>query len=88
MTENELKDMEFNVAVNKLSETFNTITSYDELKNFIIKKINEDMLFVAIHLLQAINEQPSDFYDYDYCMGTLDKPIPLENINDLKDYCE
>ena len=39
MTENELKDMEFNVAVNKLSETFDTITSYDELKNFIIKKI-------------------------------------------------
>ena len=46
MTENELKDMEFNDAVNKLSETFDTITSYDELKNFIIKKINENMLFV------------------------------------------
>ncbi len=88
MTENELKDMEFNDAVNKLSETFDTITSYDELKNFIIKKINEGMLFVAIHLLQAINENPSDFYDYNYCMGILDKPIPLENINDLKDYCE
>ncbi len=88
MTENELKDMEFNDAVNKLSETFDTITSYDELKNFIIKKINEGMLFVAIHLLQAINENPSDFYDYNYCMGILDKPIPLENINDLKDYCD
>ena len=88
MTENELKDMEFNVAVNKLSETFNTITTYAELKTFIINKINEDMIFVAIHLLKAIEENPADFYDYDYCMGILDKPIPLENINDLKDYCE
>ena len=88
MTEKELKDMEFNEAVNKLSETFDNITSYDALKTFIIKKINEGMLFVAIHLLQAINENPSDFYDYNYCMGILDKPIPLENINDLKDYCE
>ena len=88
MTENELKDMEFNVAVNKLSETFNTITTYTELKTFIINKINEDMIFVAIHLLKAIEENPADFYDYDYCMGILDKPIPLENINDLKDYCE
>lgn len=88
MTEKELKDMEFNEAVNKLSETFDTITSYDALKTFIIKKINEDMFFVAIHLLKAIEENPAEFYDYDYCMGTLDKPIPLENINDLKDYCE
>ena len=75
MTENELKDMEFNVAVNKLSETFNTITTYTELKTFIINKINEDMIFVAIHLLKAIEENPADFYDYDYCMGILDKPI-------------
>ena len=88
MTEKELKDMEFNEAVNKLSETFDTITSYDALKTFIINKINEGMFFVAIHLLKAIEENPADFYDYDYCMGTLDKPIPLGNINDLKDYCE
>ena len=45
MTEKELKDMEFNEAVNKLSETFDTITSYDALKTFIIKKINENMHF-------------------------------------------
>ena len=88
MTENELKDMEFYDAVNKLSETFATITSYDELKNFIIKKINEGMLFVAIHLLQAIEEKPADFYDYDYCIETLNKPIPIENLKDLIDYCE
>ena len=46
------------------------------------------MLFVAIHLLQAINENPSDFYDYDYCMGTLESPTPLILLKDLIDYCE
>ena len=88
MTENELKDMNFDDAVSKLSKTFGTITTYEQLKNYIIKKINEDMILIAIHLLQAINENPANFYDYNYCTETLDKPIPLENINNLKDYCE
>lgn len=84
----ELYSMNFNDACEKLSEENDQITTYESLKEFAIKNINEERLFVAIHILEAIHKFPSDYYDYDYCMGTLDTPTPLSVAADLVDYCE
>lgn len=88
MTIAELHDMNFNDAAEKLYQENDSVTTYDSLVDFAIYKIKEQEIFVAIHILSAINENPADYYDYDYCMGTLDTPTPLLVSADLEDYCE
>ena len=88
MKKKELYSMTFNEACEKLSEEKDQITTYESLKDFAIKNINEERLFVAIHILEAIHKFPADYYDYDYCMGTLETPTPLSVAADLVDYCE
>ena len=88
MTENQLKKLSFEDAVEKLSSEKEQITTYETLKSFAIENINNDNLFLAIHILQGINEKQADYYDYDYCMGTLDTPTAIETKEDLKDYLD
>lgn len=88
MTIAELYRKGFNKAAEELTYTNDTVTTYESLKDFATAKIDSEHLFVAIHILQAINDNPADFYDYDYCMGTLDTPTPLTVLADLVDYCE
>ena len=88
MTKLELKKMVFDDAVGQLLAEVDTITTYETLKEFAITKINDGNLFLAIHILEALNRRTADFYDYDYCMGTLDTPTPLVLLDDLEDYCD
>ena len=85
---NELYSLNFEQAINILINEKDTITTSDTLKDFAIKNINEDKYNVAIHILEALNDNPAYYFDYDYCMGTLEKPTPLETLKDLEHYCE
>ena len=88
MTINELNKLTFDEAVEKLQEETNCITTIDTLKDFAIKNINEDNLFLSIHILKALQENTTDYYNYDYYIGTLDTPTPITNLKDLEDFCE
>ena len=88
MTIEELHEMNFNVAAEILTIESDFVTSYETLKEFAIMQIRRDTLFLAIHILEALEEAPADFYHYDYCMGTLQTPSPLLTSSDLEDYCE
>lgn len=88
MTIQELHDMNFNAAAGKLCDEHPDLTTYEALKEFAVHHINDDNLLLAIHILQAINDNPADFYHYDYCMGTLQTPSPLLTASDLEDFCE
>ncbi len=88
MNINELYKLSFEQAINILINEKDTITTSDTLKDFAIKNINEDKYNVAIHILEALIDSPAYYFDYDYCMGTLEKPTPLEMLKDLEDYCE
>ena len=88
MTIRELHCKSFADAARELSESDNRITTYETLKEFAKENIDGDRLFLAIHILKAIWENTADYYDYDYCMGTLDTPSPLLVIQDLEEYCE
>ena len=80
--------MPYTEAIEKLQEENNCITTYSILKEFAIDNINNDNLFIAIHILQALQENEADYYNYDYCMGTLETPTPIKSLEDLEDYCE
>lgn len=84
----ELKTMSLYEALEKLEEEKDQITTREALKHFAIDNIQNDRIFLAAHILSAINENYADYYDYDYCMGTLEKPTPLTSLQDLEDYCE
>ena len=71
------------------------IISRDSLKDFVIYQIEEDRLFLARHILDAIDNTYADdkgeyaeWYSYDTTMGTLEAPTAIYDINDLYDYVE
>ena len=84
----ELNTMTFDEACAKLSEQNDLITTYESLKDFAIHMIQEDHLYLALHILEAIHSSPADYYDYDYSMGTLETPTALPLTFDLVDYCD
>ena len=88
MTIHELHCKSFADAAQELSENDERITTYETLKEFAKENIDSDRLFLAIHILKAIWENSADYYDYDYCMGTLDTPSPHLVIKDHEEYCE
>ena len=83
MTIAELSRKGFQEAANELSAQNDCITTYEALKDFAKYNIDRDNFFLAEHILHALQEA-SDYYDYDYCMGTLDTPAPLRTSPTLK----
>lgn len=88
MTKKELHSMCFNDAASQLQADSDLVTTYENLLSFAKHCIDEECLFLAIHILTTVYENPADFYGYNYCMGTLDMPTPLLVSSDLEDYTE
>ena len=64
------------------------IVSRDIILDFAINQIENDRLFLARHVLDAVDNEYADFYSYDMSMGTLETPIAITSIDDLYDYVE
>ena len=67
----------------------NELTSEDSLIRFAKEKIDEDNLFLAIHILEAIynsEEAYNGYYLYDYSLGTMSTPMPITCKEDLEGY--
>ncbi len=64
------------------------IVSRDIILDFAINQIKNDRLFLARHVLDAVDNEYADFYSYDMSMGTLETPIAITSIDDLYDYVE
>lgn len=64
--------------------------AYEDLKDYAIDKIKDDDVFIALHILNTLNDELADYYNYDACMGILDTVAPIttkeEFINYLEDY--
>ncbi len=89
MTILELYQKGFYAAVEELATQYDDITTYDNLKDFIKTKIDDDNFIVASHLASALNScAHSEYYQYDCYMGSLATPRPLKDISDLEEYCE
>lgn len=64
------------------------IVSRDIILDFAINQIQNDRLFLARHVLGAVDKEYADFYSYDMSMGTLETPTAITSIEDLYDYVE
>ena len=71
--------MTFNEKIEWLFENADGIHSYEDMKDIAKEAIETENLNVAIHILQAINNDPDEYYSYDYSMGTLETPASIDD---------
>lgn len=64
------------------------IVSRDIILDFAINQIQNDRLFLARHILDAVDKEYADFYSYDMSMGTLEMPTAITSIEDLYDFVD
>lgn len=85
MTRAEFEEKSFEDVMNQLDNESDNITTLDRLKWFAKLKIDEGNYLLAGHIIEALQAgYDEDWWDYDYCMGTLDTPIPLTEKTDVE----
>lgn len=80
MTKAEFDMMSLDELIEWAYENIDDVTTEDILIDFAKAKIDEDSLFMAVHILNAIynsDEAYNGYYLYDYNMGTLETPTPV-----------
>lgn len=78
----------FDEIISDNRDDFYTIIDRESLLDFAIYQINEGRLFLARHILDAVDTDYADWYNYDASMGTLETPTPVDDVNDLYDYVD
>ena len=91
MTKKEWEELTLDEAIDWADWEYgvNELTSEDSLIRFAKEKIDEDNLFLAIHILEAIynsEEAYNGYYLYDYSAGTTSTPTPITCKEDLESY--
>lgn len=61
--------------------------SYEGMKDLIKDELDNDNMFMVIHLAKGIEDQ-ADYYIYDRSMGTLEDPTPITSNEDIIDIAE
>lgn len=85
MTRAEFEEKSFEDVMSQLDNESDNITTLDRLKWFAKLKIDEGNYLLAGHIIEALQAgYDEDWWDYDYCMGTLDTPIPLTEKTDVE----
>lgn len=92
MTEAELRAMidegkPLSEIASEMADGEYDVCSRETLLSYAISEIENDRLFLARHILDAVDSgEYADFYFYDITMGTLDTPLAIESIGDLVDH--
>lgn len=71
MTREEFNSKSFDDLMEQLNEERDDIHSYEDMKDFAKYQIDNDNLYFALHILNGINDDPAEWYLYDYTMGTM-----------------
>lgn len=94
MTRKEYEEMSLEELIEWAYENINDLTTEELLLDFAKAKIDDDNIYMALHILRAIYESSeayNGYYLYDYSMGTLETPTPItckEDFEHLIDFEE
>ena len=89
MTREKFDNMSLDELIDWCYENINDITTEECLLEFAKTKIDDDNIYLSIHVLRAIwesGEAYNGYYRYDYSMGTLETPTPITCKEDLEDF--
>lgn len=81
----DFENKSFDELCEELCSEHNEVHSYEDLKDYAISEIQQDNLFLAVHILKHIDDG-TDYYLYDISMGTLESPSELWDKEDLIGY--
>jgi hypothetical protein len=87
MTEAIYNAMSLDELLDWAYDNLDDLTTEDILLEFAKQKIDDDSIYMALHILKAIYESDEaydGYYLYDYNMGTLETPTPVTCKEDLK----
>lgn len=85
MTREYFENHTFNDVMEKLYEENTDVTTLDMLKDFINDTIAKGQYYLSEHLIKALRNGNDQYYWlYDYNMGTLDTPVPIDSLEDVK----
>ena len=87
MTRKDFETKSFEELVNHLQEDQN-IYNYDYLKEYAISLLQDDNVGLALHMLDAIYNEPGEYFEYDFSMGTLQTPHGLTDKSDIEHLIE
>lgn len=87
MTREQFENMSFDELMELAYENLNDVTDEEILKQFAMEKLQNDDFNMALHIINAIYDNPYDteWYRYDYNMGTLETPTPITDKEDIED---
>ena len=87
MTREEFVNKSLEEVVEWAYENLDYVTDEETLKHFAIEKLQADNFSLALHIINAIynNESDTEYYRYDYSMGTLETPKPIIEKADIED---
>ena len=69
-------------------ELDNSFWAYEDLKNFVVDKIQDDNILLAAHILNALNDELANYYNYDASMGILEEVAPITTKEEFINYLE
>lgn len=90
MTREQFEEMSFEELCSLAYQELDELTLEECLKIFAKNKIIDDNIMLAVHILNAIIDNPYDteYYLYDYSMGMLETPKPVTCKEDFEDYID
>lgn len=86
MTRAKFESMDFEILMEWATENLNDVTDEETLKDFAIAALKDDNFGLALHIINAIynNQYNTEYYLYDYSMGTLETPTPITEKEDIE----
>ena len=85
MTREEFDNSTFEECMKQLYKSHVEITTLSFLKGFAKLNIDEGRYYLAAHILDALDyADDSEWWHYDYAMGTIDTPVPLRDKDDIE----
>jgi hypothetical protein len=87
MTRERFEAMSFDELMEWAYENLDDVTDEETLKQFAMCKLEDDDFGMALHIINAIYDNPysPEWYRYDYCMGRLQTPSPIADKEDIED---
>lgn len=80
----DIADLTWDEKINYLFEQDYDVHTYEDMKDFAIDNINRDNVYLARHILDAIDSDSADFYHYDMTMGTMETPTGISDDEDIE----
>ena len=88
MTRQDYENKSFEELMYDLDNDMDDIHSRETMIDMVKHEIDEDNLFVARHILDGIDDEYAEWYQYDRCMGTLQPITALKDKEDIEHLIE